>query len=145
MTNGITLLGDMALIKALKELDKKAQNQIARKACREGAKEIAREVKSTISVRSGQTRRAVKVRVAKRKKGRVRLDVRIGAGDFKGETYYAAFVEYGWKTGKRGTQGRKQVPGQHKIRLAFENKQRVAQARMRAIMAAEIEQAADRY
>ncbi len=69
MTNGITLLGDMALIKALKELDKKAQNQIARKACREGAKEIAREVKSTISVRSGQTRRAVKVRVAKRKKG----------------------------------------------------------------------------
>jgi hypothetical protein len=60
------------------------------------------------------------VKAAKRKKGRVGMTVSIGAEMFKGATYYAGFVLYGWLTGRRGSQNRKKIPGTKWANKAFE-------------------------
>lgn len=43
----------------------------------------------------GQLRDSLKLRAMKRKKGRIGYIVQSGKGDFRGDTYYAAFIEYG--------------------------------------------------
>jgi len=56
---------------------------------------VASRVKALVPVDSGLTRSSVKVRAAKRSRKGFGINVQIGEGDYKGETFYAAFVEYG--------------------------------------------------
>lgn len=113
----------------LRAIDKKVRTKVISKATRAGAKVIQRRAQSNAPVRSGKARKAIKVRAAKyvggkgnrrrKKRGEVAFDVRLGAGNFTGETFYGAFQEFGWKTGRRNPKGkrkqqpRRQIPGLH--------------------------------
>lgn len=111
--------GDKALGKALKRLGP-AANKILRKVLRAGTKEVANEIKSIAPVgETGQLKRAIKVRAAKRKKGRIAFMAQIGEGSFKGETFYGSFVDLG--TAKQDPQDFMEKPfDQHAGRVGDE-------------------------
>ena len=135
----LRLEGGKALERKLKTLPTRVRNKVVRTALRDGAKIVQAETKSLAPVQTGLLKKSLKVRAMKRKKGRIGINVQMGAGDYKGETFYGAFVEYGHKLGKR-TNGikraqkkgaavgdsRPMVPGQHFMERAFDNKSAVA-------------------
>lgn len=82
--------------RALNQLESKLQKKAARSAMRAGTKIMAEQVKQNATVLTGATKRAVKVRAFKGlKRGEIGYQVQIGEGDFKGNTFYASFVNYG--------------------------------------------------
>ncbi len=115
------ITGSKEMIQQLQQIDKKMANKISRDACRGAAKVIASAWKKDAPRKSGLTSRSVKVRAMKRKAGRVGVMAQIGAGDFKGETFYSSFVELGFKRGKRGSKNRKQVAGKHWMKKSFDS------------------------
>jgi HK97 gp10 family phage protein len=80
---------------AFKMLPKTMARKVVRQAMRAAMKTVAQETKANAPVDSGLTRRAVKTKAAKRSKKTFGVNVEIGEGNYKGETFYAAFVEYG--------------------------------------------------
>lgn len=106
----VILTGDRLLNQKLARLKSPRAKQAVRRAARAALKPLADAMKTAAPVRSGLTRRAIKVRSLAR--SRVRVGARITLNDkpFAGETYYAGFVEFGWKTGRRGSLNRRQVP-----------------------------------
>lgn len=90
--------GVKALQKAFKEFEPKIAKTIARKSMRAGLSILRTAARSNAPVgATGAVRKAIRIKTAKRKKGMIRLILKVGAGDFKGKTFYAAFVEYGTK------------------------------------------------
>src|SRR5690349_7604164 len=78
-------------------------------------------VRATVPVRSGATKAAIKVRAGKRKRGVARINVSISAGDYKGDTFYAAMEEFGHKIGSRALgDSRKQYPGSLYMQRAYD-------------------------
>jgi HK97 gp10 family phage protein len=84
------------LRKKLAELPTTIEKKILREELRGATKEIASEVKPLVPVgETGFLSRSIKVRSAKRKKGRIAFLAQIGEGAFKGESFYGSFVELG--------------------------------------------------
>ena len=124
------LTGVKGIDRALKQLEP----ALAKKAIRQGMRAALRPVKQAVRmaapVRTGATKKAVKIRASKsRKKGVIGINVQIGKGDYQGERFYASFQEFGWKTGKRRDgvhKGRKRpharrpIPGKHFMKKAFD-------------------------
>jgi hypothetical protein len=52
--------------------------------------------------------------------------IRLGKGFFRGDEFYGAFQEFGWKAGKRGRFNRRSIPGKHFMQRAAERKGRQA-------------------
>lgn len=95
------LVGLDDVLRRLAKLEPNLAKKRVRTAMRQGLKLIQAEAKARAPVDTGRLRRAIKVRAAKRKKqtkGIVRINVQVGAGDFQGETFYAAIIEYGSST-----------------------------------------------
>lgn len=100
-----TVQGARELDAKLSALDRKVSTAIVRKALRDGAKVIRDVTKTVVPVETGQTLKALKVRSGRsRKKGRVRMKVQIGEGDYVGDTFYASFLEMGYKHRRHGKQ-----------------------------------------
>lgn len=119
----IKITGARAIQRALDELPKRLAKKVIRQALRAGAKVIQPAAKAEAPEKTGQTRRAIKVRAGKsRKKNVISLGVIIGKGSYQGETFYGAFQNFGWKTGKRGSSNRTQVPGKHFMEKALAEK-----------------------
>lgn len=100
----ITIDGLSEFQAELAALPKKLANGVVRKALRAGAKPVQAEAKLQAPKLTGFTRRQIKVRAAKRSRRRrdtVIINVQIGAGDYKGDSFYASFVHWGWRAGKR--------------------------------------------
>jgi HK97 gp10 family phage protein len=100
-----SLQGDKELAAKLSTLTKsefKSAVQFGAKKAMAPAQQTARSVAPK---NTGKLRRAIRVRVLKRSRKRVGARVTIGAHEsmFKGRTFYAAFQEYGWRTGKRAS------------------------------------------
>ena len=109
------LTGDKQLDAFFRTFPMKVQKKVVRKPLRDGAKIINDAAKTIAPVQSGQLRRALKVRAAKRSrrnKNVVTVRPQIGEGDFKGDTFYGAFVEYGTK----------KMAGRHYMEQAFKTK-----------------------
>lgn len=105
--------GVKELKRALDKLEQKIRTKILRTELRGAAKELAADVKENAPVgETGKLRRAVRVKSAKRKKGRIAFNAQIGEGSFKGETFYGSMVELG--TAKQ--------PAQHFMEQTFEAK-----------------------
>lgn len=83
------------LEQALKGLEPKVAKQIVKKAMRKGMKLIQSAAKDKAPFETGQTKKAIKVRAAKLGRKGIGIDVKVGEGDYKGETFYASFLEYG--------------------------------------------------
>jgi HK97 gp10 family phage protein len=122
----VTLEGGAKLERKLKALDAKVSKKIVTKALRAGAKIILTAAKAAAPKQSGTLKKSLKVRAGKRKKGTVRFVVQTATGDFKGETYYAAFLEYGHKAGSRKLENRKVIPAKPYLGPAFDSKKEEA-------------------
>lgn len=127
-----TLTGDKALDRFFRTFPAKVQKKVVRKPLRDGAKIVNDAAKSDAPVRSGKLRKAYRVRAAKRSrknKHLVTIRPQIGAGDFKGETFYGAFGEFGHRVGPRRLgNARAIVPGLHTFERAFKRVSSQAQS-----------------
>lgn len=112
--------GDVALNKALAALGGKLAMKLERKALRQVSKPVLADAKANCPVDSGDLKRSLKLRAMKRSRVRIGLQVATGRKWFSGDTYYGAFQEFGWKTGKRGSENRKQIPPKHFVTKAYE-------------------------
>ena len=90
----------------LERLSQKLQKKVIRKGLRAGGKIWLAAVKAAAPVRSGNLKRAIKLRAGPRRKGASsitvgarRKDLKVRPGD---QGFYPASVEYGHKVGHRG-------------------------------------------
>ena len=114
------LVGDKELSRALHALPITVAKSVLRPALRAGAKESLGAIKRRAPRDTGALARSLKVRAAQRSRTHFGAGVRIGEGYFKGDTFYGAFQELGWKTGKRGSGNRRQIPGRRFMRGGLE-------------------------
>jgi|SRR5579883_1267088 len=82
-------------LKMLKTLDAKVAKKVSRSAMRKGMKVIKNQVKENAPVDSGALKDSVKIKAGKRSRNKISIEVVIGDGLGKGDTYYAAAVELG--------------------------------------------------
>lgn len=116
----ITIKGSRAIERAFRELPRKIATKLVRRSLREGAKIVQAQAKADAPVDTGLLEKSIKVVSGRsRKKGVFLMGVLIGSGNFKGETFYGAFQEFGWKTGKRGSVHRRKIPGKRFLKRAM--------------------------
>jgi HK97 gp10 family phage protein len=114
------------IVTGIKEIDRtlrRLEPKIAKKLIRQSMRAALKPVRAAVIAsapvgETGQLRKAVKLKAGPRRKGVIELDVQIGAGSFKGETYYGAMVELGTK----------KQQAQHYMREAFEKTAPAAKA-----------------
>jgi hypothetical protein len=103
------------LIKSLRAIgDKKEIRRIVNNATRRALKEVILPVVIANTPQdTGQLKRAAKVRPILRSKKSGNYGSRVGysARDFQGDEFYAAFIELGWRVGKRGREIRNYQKG----------------------------------
>jgi HK97 gp10 family phage protein len=105
--------------RAFRELPRRIASRTIRQSIRTALGPVKARVEQLAPKRTGRLAKKVKIRArANRRRGTIALEVRIGAGDFRGTTYYAAFVEYGTE---------RQEPQQYMAR-AFDQTQEEARA-----------------
>lgn len=100
MSVNVKLLGDKKLDKKLKELESRTQKKVVRKAMRNTAKAVQKDVRSAAPVASGRLRKSIKVRASKRSRRRIGIEVRTGERSELGiepseRGYYPASIEFG--------------------------------------------------
>lgn len=99
---GIT--GDKELDRKLLSLERKARRDLMKPGLRKGAKVFAAEVRARAPVRSGTMKARFKVRAQKRSrkdKDGIGYNVITGKGYYTGKAFYAGFVVFGHRLGKR--------------------------------------------
>jgi HK97 gp10 family phage protein len=86
------------LTKLLKQLPMELRRKALKSALRKGAEVIADEAKSRAPVDTGALRDSIKARPATRLRNKTAVGYRVVAGDddYKGDQFYAAFIEYGF-------------------------------------------------
>lgn len=136
----IKIEGAKEIAAALEKVSKKVARKVISAGCRAGAKLIQTDAKNRAPHKSGLLKKAIKVKVSKyvgtrkKKRGEVAINAQIGKGDFKGETFYGAFQEYGWKSGRRTTKGqtdnRRQIEGKHFMERAYKAQRSAALSTM---------------
>jgi HK97 gp10 family phage protein len=82
---------------AFRHLEPNVARKVIRQAVRKGLAPIrAAALRHAPLGKTGLLRSSIKIRAfTKRKRGVIGLEIRVGEGDYKGVTYYAAFQEYG--------------------------------------------------
>jgi HK97 gp10 family phage protein len=109
-------------------LPKKIRNKILREEMRKAAKTLVAPAKAATPVLSGKLRKSVKVRAAKKLKQSIGVTIGYSEKPFTGDTFYGAFLEWGWRIGKRpsrakrATDTRTQVPGRRMLGNVAESK-----------------------
>jgi hypothetical protein len=91
----------------------KTANQLVTKAARQSAKTyLLKPSKAAMPTRTGQLKKATKVRSMKRSRRGAGVRVGFGEKDFVGDQFYGAFQEYGYRRGARALgNSRQQVDG----------------------------------
>lgn len=98
---GFTIQNVNRVIAELKALEPKVKNKICRQALRKAAKPVATVAKQLAPKKTGQLRKAIKVRAMKRSRRGVGIEVLTGKDFFQGDQFYGAFQEFGWHAGPR--------------------------------------------
>jgi HK97 gp10 family phage protein len=112
--------------KAFKRLEKNVARKVIRKALREAAKPVQADAKRRAPFDTGLLRKAIKVRAMRKKRGRIGIITITGQGDYKGDTFYGAFQEYGAQnTGRSRTAN---IPAKHYMKGAYDSKKDTARA-----------------
>jgi HK97 gp10 family phage protein len=94
---GLKLKGLDKVLKRLDKLPDKVARAILKKGLTSALTPMADAARREAPVDTGQTRAAVKITPARSKKGYIFANVRVGAGDYKGEQFYASFGIYGFE------------------------------------------------
>lgn len=125
----MVVTGDKKLNRKLQTLKGPLQKKAVRQASRESLKaHLLPATKRAAPRRSGRLQRAVKVRALPRSRKALGARITVGNQSFQGETFYAGFIEYGRKTGKRGSAGRRQVPPNDFMRRTAKRKKQAVLA-----------------
>lgn len=122
------ITGVEAIDRALKGLEPRLARKLLKSGMRTALKPLLARIKAAAPVgrpyrrkgkehKPGTLKKALKIRAAKRtRKGTIGINIVMGEGDFKGESFYGSFQEYGTK----------KMPGKHFMKNAFESdKERV--------------------
>ena len=124
----ITVTGDKALNRKLRRLAGPEQKRAVKAAAKVSLKPLLEEVKRTTPKRTGNLRKLIKIRAMARSRRMTGYRVTAAQagkkGAFTGDAFYGGFLEYGWKTGKRGSPGRRRIPGRFWMKKAAKRKQR---------------------
>jgi HK97 gp10 family phage protein len=147
------LTGAEELTRAMGEIKTSIARKHLRTALRAGAKVIQLQCKADAPVKSGRTRSAIKVRSGKRSRTGIRMLVSIGKSFFKGDTFYAGFVEFGWVPSRKRRSQRKGkarppragegfVPGERWLHHAFDKSKESAFRTVRESLTASLEEEA---
>jgi HK97 gp10 family phage protein len=143
--DAMTVKGINEAVAALEELDRNVQKNILRHATRAGAKVVLVAAKSDAPVQGGATRANVKIRAGGTRYGSYRLQVGVGAQDFQGPQFYAAFVLFGHKVGSRRLgDARQQVPANNWLEKSLDESGSGAVDAIEADLVAGVEAAADK-
>lgn len=127
MQRSVKVEGLPELIKALRLFENKVFNKGLKKAFRDGSKIIQKAVKDeTPKGSSGLLKKAIKVRASKRKKNRIGVNVQIGQGSFKGESFYGGFIEFGTKN----SEGKAKIKARRFMKKGFDKAKDSAGKRM---------------
>src|SRR6185437_13388918 len=115
------LHGMQEAIEALKSLNNKLERKIIRQGLRAGAKVLKSAAQSEAPERTGLLKSSIKVRAGKRTKNSISVNVATSANDFQGKAFYAGFLLYGWRIGKRSLgDARKLQPANNFFKRAFD-------------------------
>lgn len=95
---GVIVTGDVALDRALRELEPALAKKLSRKTTRRIAKDIVLPAaRDRAPVDSGDLEESLTVRAIKRSRYRFGHMVTCGEGVFKGDQFYSGFLEFGTK------------------------------------------------
>ena len=123
----IKLQGARRLDRKLRMLPTRLAKKGIRQGLRAGAKIVHAQAVANAPVDTELLKKSLKVRAIKRRRGSIGVAVQTKDGNFKGETFYGAFQELGWKHGSRKLgNARKQIPGKHYMKRAAESKKEEA-------------------
>lgn len=89
------------LLRRLSMLEKAAGKPILTRALRAAAEPIRDAAKAYAPKDTGQLEKSIKIKSARGEGDTVSVRVTTGAGDYLGDTFYGAFIEYGYKKGSR--------------------------------------------
>lgn len=126
----VVLTGVPELDRRMKSLGLKLGKKIVRKAARRAIKPVQSAAQRRAPKDTGALRKSIKIRAMKRSRSNFGVVVTTGASAgnaFSGDQFYGAFQEFGWKTGKRGSDNRTEVEGVHFMENAAEAKRRSVQ------------------
>ena len=123
--------GETKLIQLLKEFGEKVAKKPLARALKESGSIIEAAAQRAAPYKTGATFFAIKLSVKRSRRRPPAAIITIGEGQYKGETYYAAFVELGHKQGKRGGllsgRTRKKIAGTGWLRASYDrNEDRAA-------------------
>jgi HK97 gp10 family phage protein len=117
----LELQGQAGVVAAINQLEARAVNQLVSSSLRAGLNIIRDGARGNVHEVTGRTKKAIKVRTRRARKGVKAMQVGVGEAWFTGDEFYAAFVEFGHKQGSRKLgDRRKQVPGEHFLEYAFD-------------------------
>ena len=121
-------------------LEKKMRNSIIRKGLRAGGKVWRDAARGEAPSQTGKLKRSIKVRAGTRKKDSISITVGMGAKDYVGNSFYGAFIEYGFHIGKRSLgDARKFQPANPFMKRAFDQSNQAASDTAIETMKSEIE------
>lgn len=82
----------------LKNLPEELRRKALKDGLRDGAKVIEAEARRLVPVRTGALRNSIATKPATKLRNKSAVGYRVIAGDddYKGDQFYAAFLEYGW-------------------------------------------------
>lgn len=99
--SAVVVTGVGRLDRQLRALEPAIGKKATRKALRAAAKVVQKEAQRVAPKKTGALARSIKVRARKarrrRDKGTLAYKATVGKGWFKGDTFYAAFLEFGTK------------------------------------------------
>lgn len=124
----------------LRDLPAKVIKKLAKSGLREAMRPLLATAKRNAPRRTGALRKNIKLRVMTRlrnKKSAVGMRVS-GGEDFKGETYYGGFQEFGWQPKGEGPK----VPPKHYMTNAYNHHKGEVVAKFREVMKDAIEESA---
>jgi HK97 gp10 family phage protein len=99
----LEIKGGVELLRKLEQFPRTVQRKLLRQAIRDGARPILAAAKANCPVGTGELKKSLRLRVRKKTKpGTYAVQIQAGKyGEFKGDQFYAAFVELGHRVGSR--------------------------------------------
>lgn len=131
----IILTGSKSLNRKLANLKSADAKRAIRTAARAAMRPVQAASQAEAPVKSGRLRKAIKIRALKRSRSRIGISVSLNkkGSMFGGKTFYGAFQEFGWRSGKKSkhdianlTDSRKQNEAKHFMQKAAKRSKRQA-------------------
>lgn len=96
------MIGYEALQGELSNLQHFVEKDVTKNALKSTARMVEQRIRALAPHRTGKMKAALKVRMGRSKKGYTSVLLTLGKKFFQGDSFYGAFQEMGWKSGKRG-------------------------------------------